>query len=142
MAARVFCYDKKVREDDSMTQQVKIPKRMQEAAEWANLVDEIETAVEDTSMIAWVGSADGHYGMLWEDFKSVARDVEYRLKGGYCALAGDLVVKLTDGTWYEQDKIDGYFYHHQRPTLKPDFKPFTVLVGQGYSSLEELNAED
>ncbi|MEE6636921.1 hypothetical protein [Limosilactobacillus pontis] len=121
-----------------MIKQVKIPDDMQ----WANLVDEIESAVEDTSMIAWVGSEDGHYGMLWEDFKSVARDVEYRLKGGYCALAGDLVVKLTDGTWYEQGKIDGHFYHREVPTLKPDFKPFTVLVGQEYSTIAELNADD
>lgn len=123
-------------------QQVKIPKKMQEAAEWANLVDEIETAVEDTSMIVWVGSADGHYGMTWRDFKNDANGIEYRLHGGYCALAGDLIVKLSDGTWYEQDKIDGHFYHHKRPTLDPDFKPFTVLVGQGYSSLAELNGDD
>lgn len=123
-----------------MTQQVRIPAKMQADAEWANLVDEIEAAVEDTSMIAWVGSEDGHYGMLWEDFKSVARDVEYRLKGGYCALAGDLVVKLSDGTWYEQDKANGFFYHRQVPTLKPGFKPFTAMTG--YRSLEELNAED
>ncbi|MEE6638577.1 hypothetical protein PS376_03300 [Limosilactobacillus pontis] len=125
-----------------MTQQVKIPKRMQEAAEWANLVDEIESAVEDTGMIAWVGSADGHYGMNWRDFKNDAYDIEYRLHGGYCALAGDLVVKLSDGTWYEQGKIDGHFYHREVPTLKPDFKPFTVLVGQEYSTIAELNGDD
>lgn len=108
-------------------------------AEWANLVDEIETAVEDTSMIAWVGSADGHYAMTWRGFKSVAYGTEYQLQGGHYALAGDLVVKLNDGTWYEQDKSNGFFYHRQVPSLNPDFKPFTVLVGQGYSSLEELN---
>ena len=142
MDARVLRDDEEVREDDSVMQQVKIPKKMQEAAEWANLVDEIETAVEDTSMIVWVGSADGHYGMTWRDFKNDANGIEYRLHGGYCALAGDLIVKLSDGTWYEQDKIDGHFYHHKRPTLDPDFKPFTVLVGQGYSSLAELNGDD
>ena len=121
-------------------QQVKIPEKMKEAAEWANLVDEIEMAVEDTSMIAWVGSADGHYAMTWRDFKSVAYGTEYQLQGGRYALAGDLVVKLSDGTWYEQDKTNGFFYHRQVPTLKPGFKPFVVLVGQRYSSLEELNA--
>lgn len=123
-----------------MTKQVKTPKRMQEAAEWANLVDEIETAVEDTSMIAWVGSADGHYAMAWRDFKSVAYGTEYRLRGGFCGLATDLAVKLSDGTWYEQDKTNGFFYHRQVPILKPGFKPFTVMTG--YGSLEELNAED
>ena len=119
---------------------MKIPEKMKEAAELANLVDEIEMAVEDTSMIAWVGSADGHYAMTWRDFKSVAYGTEYQLQGGRYALAGDLVVKLSDGTWYEQDKTNGFFYHRQVPTLKPGFKPFVVLVGQRYSSLEELNA--
>lgn len=107
---------------------------------WANLVDEIESAVEDTSMIAWVGSVDGHYGMTWRDFKNAAYGTEYRLRGGYCGLAADLVVKLSDGTWYEQDKANGFFYHRQVPILKPGFKPFTVMTG--YGSLEELNTED
>ena len=44
---------------------VKIPEKMQADAEWANLVDEIETVVEDTDMIIWVGSADGRYAMPW-----------------------------------------------------------------------------
>lgn len=125
-----------------MTQQVKIPAKMQADTEWANLVDEIEMAVEDTGMIAWVGSADGRYAMTWRDFKNAAYDVEYRLHGGYCALAGDLVVKLSDGTWYEQDKIDGHFYYRETPILKPGFKPFTVLTGQEYSNIAELNGDD
>lgn len=117
---------------------VKTPKKMWEAAEWANLVDEIESAVEDTSMIVWVGSEDGHYAMTWPDFKAVASGVEYRLHGGYCGLAADLVVVLTDGTWYEQDKTDGHFYHHKQPNPEPDCKPFKMMTG--YGSLEELNS--
>lgn len=34
-----------------MIKEVKIPDGMQ----WANIVDEIETTVEDTGMIIWVG---------------------------------------------------------------------------------------
>lgn len=121
-----------------MIRQVKIPDEMQ----WAKLVDEIEATVEDTSMICWVGSADGHYAMTWKSFKSLFYDTEYRVQGGYCALASDLVVVLTDGSWYEQDKTNGYLYHRWSPVLQPDFRPFRTIIGQGSSSLTELNADD
>lgn len=123
-------------------QQVRIPKRMQEAAEWANLVDEIEIAVEDTGMIKWVGSADGRYAMSWRWFKRVCYDAEYRVSGGYQALAGDLVVVLDDDTWYEYDQSAETWVHRYQPALQPDFKPFSKVTGQGWCSLAELNADD
>lgn len=124
-----------------MTQQIKIPAKMQEDAEWANLVDEIEMAVEDTSMIVWVGSADGRYALPWKFFKNAYEHTEYRPQGGYCALASDFVVVLDDGTWYEQDKTNGRFYHRQKPTLKPDYCPFDNVVGQEFT-MAELNGDD
>ena len=120
-----------------MIRQVKIPDEMQ----WAKLVDEIEATVEDTSMICWVGSADGHYAMTWKSFKSLFYDTEYRVQGGYCALASDLVVAMDDGSWYEQAD-NGYFYHRWPPQLQPGFRPFEKATGQGSSSLEELNVDD
>lgn len=120
-----------------MIRQVKIPDEMQ----WAKLVDEIEATVEDTSMICWVGSSDGRYAMTWRSFKSLFCDTEYRVQGGYCALASDLVVVLTDGSWYEQDKTNGYFYHRWPPALQPDFRPFEIVTGQGSSSMAELNTD-
>ena len=120
---------------------VKILEKMQADAEWANLVDEIETTVEDTGMIIWVGSADGRYAMPWGQFKSMFYDTEYRVQGGYCALASDLVVAMDDGSWYEQAD-NGYLYHRWPPQLQLSYRPFEKITGQGSSSLEELNADD
>lgn len=120
-----------------MIKEVKIPDGMQ----WANIVDEIESTVEDTDMILWVGSSNGRYAMPWDSFKSAFYDTEYRVQGGYCALASDLVVMMDDGSWYEQAD-NGYFYHRWPPQLKLSFKPFSKVVGQGSSSLEELNEDD
>lgn len=121
-----------------MIKEVKVPDGMQ----WANVVDEIESTVEDTGMIVRVGSAnDDRWGMSWNDFKRAFWDTEYRLEGGFCALAADLVVVLSDGSWYEQDKTNGHFYHRMAPT-KWLGKPFDKIVGQGTSSLWELNADD
>ena len=119
-----------------MIKEVKITEGMH----WANVVEEIESTVEDTGMIVRVGSADGEYGMSWEDFKLVAWDIEYHLEGGFCALATDLVVVLNDGSWYEQDKSSGFFYHRWAPTKKLG-KPFEKLVGQEFS-IKELNTDD
>lgn len=120
-----------------MIKEVKVPDGMQ----WANIVDEIESTVEDTGMIIWVGSADGRYAMPWGQFKSMFYDTEYRVQGGYCALASDLVVAMDDGSWYEQAD-NGYFYHRWPPQLQPGFKPFEKVTGQDSSSLEELDADD
>lgn len=120
-----------------MIKEVKIP----DGTQWANIVDEIETTVEDTGMIIWVGSADGRYAMPWGQFKAMFYDTEYRVQGGYCALASDLVVAMDDGSWYEQAD-NGYLYHRWSPVLQPDFRPFRTVIGQGSSSLTELNADD
>lgn len=111
---------------------------------WANLVDEIESVVEDTGMIVRVGSAnDDRWGMSWNDFKRAFWDTEYRTYGGpqagYCGLVKDLVVVLDDGSWYEEAD-NGHFYHRWAPTKKLG-KPFSKIVGQS-SSLEELNTDD
>lgn len=120
-----------------MIKEVKVPDDMQ----WANIVDEIEMDVEDTDMILWVGSADGHYAMPWDSFKRLFRGTEYRVQGGYCSLASDLVVVLTDGSWYEQAD-NGYLYHRWPPQLQLSYRPFEKITGQESSSLEELNADD
>lgn len=120
-----------------MIKEVKVPNGMQ----WANVVDEIESTVEDTGMIIWVGSADGRYAMPWGQFKSIFYDTEYRVQGGYCALASDLVVAMDDGSWYEQAD-NGYLYHRWPPQLQLSYRPFEKITGQGSSSLEELNADD
>ena len=121
---------------------VKIPEKMQEAAEWANLVDEIETAVEDTSMIVWVGSEDERLKMPWDLFKQAQWNTEYRVEGGHYALAGDLIVVLNDGSWYEWDQSAEEWIHRKAPTLESGFRPFSKVVGQEYTSLEVLNADD
>lgn len=121
-----------------MMQRVKIP----DAMNWARVVDEIEMAVEDTGMIAWVGSRDGEYRMPWDSFKQMQVDTEYHVEGGYCALAGDLVVVLDDDSWYEYDQAAEEWIHRWAPTLQGDFKPFDQIVGPGWCSLAELNADD
>lgn len=120
-----------------MIKEVKVPDGMQ----WANVVDEIETTIEDTDAILWVGSADGHRAITWKRFKRLFHDAEYHVQGGYCALASDLVVVMDDGSWYEQAD-NGYFYHRWSPQLQPVFRPFEKVTGQGSSSLEELNSYD
>lgn len=77
--------------------------------------------------------------MPWGQFKAMFHDTEYRVQGGYCALASDLVVAMDDGSWYEQAD-NGYFYHRWAPTKKLG-KSFSKIVGQS-SSLEELNVDD
>lgn len=132
-----------------MIRKVKRPSGLDqlEDDQWANVVEEIEMAIEDTSMILWVGSADGHYAMFWEDFKTLFADTDYRLTGGMNVLASDLVVKLNDGTWYEQDPTNGCWYHRHAPAFQSGAKSFShVTNGQdgpwGGCSLEELNEDN
>jgi len=105
-----------------------------------NLLEETIEALKDNgnepSKVVWVGSADGEYGISWNEFVEIAKDVDYDYDNGYGGeeVPLDLVV-VGNGWWlrrWEYNGIEGWEYVSQ-PYCKTGHKPFTVIIPVGGS---------
>jgi len=57
--------------------------------------------------IDWVGTRDGKYVATWEEFKEIAKDINYDNGYGAYYIALDLVIVLKNGCWLERQEYDG-----------------------------------
>ena len=92
--------------------------------------------------VKWVGSKDGEYAISWEEFEKIA-NVEYDNGYGAAKVALDLVV-VGDDWWLERYEYDGAecWDYKEKPKMKNDAKRFSVIVGDLWPDLKELNSEE
>ena len=57
--------------------------------------------------IVWVGTRDGRYVASWEEFKEMAKDINYDNGYGAYYITLDLVVVFKNGCWLERQEYDG-----------------------------------
>lgn len=107
-----------------------------------NLVKEIKDWANGKE-ISWVGSYNGEYAMSWDEFKEKFKNLEYDAGFGSQAIAKDLVVVFTDGSWLEREEYDGseHWTNKTMPVRKEGAKSFDVVGGDEYmwEDLENMN---
>ena len=111
----------------------------------ANLLIETKEAIHEsghlTSDVAYVGTLDGSYRIIWQDFESIA-DVVYYSGYGAAEVATDLVVRFWDDTYLVRGEYDGsewWDYQGRPPEVKPTGRPFTKVVGGMWDDIHSLN---
>ena len=68
--------------------------------------DDILRSGHTIADIKFIGSADEEYACTWAEFEVLA-DVEYDCGYGSAEIAGDLVVRFTDGSHMSRREYDG-----------------------------------
>lgn len=97
------------------------------------------------SDISWVGSYDGKYAMIWDDFKDKFKGINYDPGFGAQEIASDLVIAFKDGSWLERNEYDGSErWDYKKPPYFRGFNNFDKVdvhsIGDiGWDTLDELN---
>ena len=93
--------------------------------------------------VKWVGSADGMLAISWEEFATIAKDVDYYSGYGGAEVASDLVVVGHDW-WLERGEYDGseWWEFKRIPVKKFETEKFSKVVGGWSSRLVEKNKEE
>lgn len=95
-----------------------------------NLLEETLEKIADNNKtvedVSWVGTDDGEYAILWEEFRQIA-DVRYDKGFGGNEIPLDLVIVFKDGTWLERAEYDGagWWEYKTLPHKQPTTKKFT-----------------
>jgi len=108
-----------------------------------NLLEETERRIPSYLTVTWVGSADGKYSITWDQFKYLAKDLEYDNGYGGQEIASDLVVVLSDGSWLVRHEYDGSeeWRRVKVPIMQPGSYPIMYLVKEDstWETLEQMN---
>lgn len=115
-----------------------------------NIIQEIKNRLEENNFkeddILWIGSEDGQYAMGWNDFQEKFEDIEYDQGYGAQEIASDLVMVMSNGTYFSRSEYDGSegWDYHKIPVKTDNPKSFAyICVNQvaeiGWKDLETMN---
>lgn len=87
------------------------------------------------SEILWVGNRIGTWVISWEEFKTIAKDVNYNCKTGGQQIAMDLVI-VGEGDWwlerYESEGSEWWSYKYP-PKRASETKSFDTVMSESRS---------
>jgi hypothetical protein len=90
-------------------------------------LDDIGYSGHTRDDIAAVGSDDGLFRIDFDEFASLARDIDE-----YAPIAVDLVITFTDGTWLERETDasigSGAWAFRRLPTFDATARPITAIA--------------
>ncbi len=113
----------------------------------ANLLAETQDALQEAGVsnidIVFIGSDDKKHSCSWDEFVSLAKNLNYDSGYGTQHIASDLVIELADGRYLSRDEYDGsegWCLMGLPPTPKSSI-PITNLGSPStmWKSLENLN---
>jgi hypothetical protein len=104
-------------------------------------IKELGYSKKTPDQVIWVGSKDGALALSWDEFSTIAKDINYSSGYGRSEVARDLIV-VGPGWWLERWEYDGAegWSYKEMPTKKVG-RPYAKVLGPDWKSLKEINDE-